>query len=269
MLVNPPCQTQFLRQAATHLFVMCALFLSALGCEPSSDQTSQMDKPNAQASRPVSPPPVPQHERDSSDPHEVSSSHEAPRSDLPRIVAFGNSLTAGLGVTTEEAYPAQLQRRLEEVGYQVRVINAGVSGETSAGGVRRVDWVLRSKPNVVILELGGNDGLRGINPEQTQANLDQIIRRFREADIPVILAGMRLPPNYGEAFTSRFAAVYHDLAREHRLVLIPFFLEGVATHDDLTQADGIHPTAEGYRVIVDNLLPVLEPVLAQMAVRAS
>ena len=124
--------------------------------------------------------------------------------DRPRIVAFGDSLTAGLGVAAEEAYPARLQRRLDEKGLRYRVINAGVSGDTTAGGVRRVDWVLKSRPDLVILELGGNDGLRGLKLDETKANLERIIKRCQDASVTVILAGMKLPPNYGTEYTKRF-----------------------------------------------------------------
>ncbi len=193
----------------------------------------------------------------------------AVRVERARIVAFGDSLTAGLGVPPAQTYPAHLQRRLDQAGYHIQVINAGVSGETSAGGLRRVDWVLKSDPDLVILELGGNDGLRGIDPKETRGNLEQIIKRFQAEEVPVILAGMKLPPNYGEQFTSRFAAIYPDLAQSYRLPLMPFFLEDVALQDELTQADGIHPTGDGYRVIVENLFPVLEPLLKKIPHAAS
>ena len=178
-------------------------------------------------------------------------------------MAFGDSLTAGLGVSAEESYPTQLQRRLDEAGYRYRVVNAGVSGDTTAGGVRRVNWVLNSRPSLVILELGGNDGLRGIDPSQTKANLEQIIKRLQAAGVTVVLAGMKLPPNYGADYISRFEAIYPELARTYHLMLIPFFLEGVATKTALNQADGIHPTGSGYQVIVDHLIPVLEPLLSR------
>ena len=260
---------QFLQRTAATALVIGALFLSYAGCERSPEQASPAGQSHPRPARTTANPDAAQQSFEEPAPSHSAQRQGAASTDFPRIVAFGDSLTAGLGVASEEAYPAQLQRRLDESGYQVRVINAGVSGETSAGGVRRVNWILKSRPNVVILELGGNDGLRGIDPEQTQANLDHIIRRFQEADVPIILAGMKLPPNYGQEFTARFAAMYSDLARKHRLIFIPFFLEGVATHNDLTQADGIHPTAEGYRVIVDNLLPVIKPLLAEIAERAS
>lgn len=179
----------------------------------------------------------------------------------PRIVAFGNSLTAGLGVAQEESYPAQLQRKLDASGYPYRVVNAGVSGDTTAGGIRRVSWVLNSKPSIVILELGGNDGLRGLSLQETKANLERIIQELQNASITVVLAGMKLPPNYGKEYTVGFEALYHVLAKEYHLALIPFFLDGVAGSSSLNQADGIHPTAEGYRLIVEKVFPTLEPLL--------
>lgn len=181
--------------------------------------------------------------------------------DRPRIVAFGDSLTAGLGVAAEQAYPARLQRRLDDEGLRYRVINAGVSGDTTAGGVRRVDWVLKSRPDFVILELGANDGLRGLSLEETKANLERIIKRCQEASVTVILAGMKLPPNYGREYTKGFEAIYPALAKQYRLTLIPFFLDGVAGSTSLNQADGIHPTSEGYRIIADKVLEIVKPLL--------
>jgi len=178
-----------------------------------------------------------------------------------RIVAFGDSLTAGLGVAPEESYPARLQRELDAAGYPYRVVNAGVSGDTTAGGLRRVSWVLNSKPSIVILELGGNDGLRGLSLQETKANLERIIQQLQIASATVVLAGMKLPPNYGNEYTSGFEALYRVLAKQYHLTLIPFFLDGVAGSSSLNQADGIHPTGEGYRVIVDRVFPVLEPLL--------
>ncbi|MGE3154996.1 MAG: arylesterase [Nitrospiraceae bacterium] len=183
--------------------------------------------------------------------------------DRPRIVAFGNSLTAGLGVPREQTYPALLEQRLESMGYQYRVINAGVSGDTTAGGLRRVPWILKSLPALVILELGANDGLRGLSLEQTKANLDAIIRLLQEARVTVVLAGMKLPPNYGQNYTRGFEALYADLARRYGLVLIPFFLDGVAANPALNQSDGIHPTGEGYKRIVETVLTRIEPLLSK------
>ncbi len=175
-----------------------------------------------------------------------------------RIVAFGDSLTAGLGVAAHESYPAQLQRRLDEGGYRTVVVNAGVSGDTSAGGLRRVAWVLKSNPDVVILELGANDGLRGLSLTQTEENLERIIQRLLDAGTRVVLAGMKLPPNYGSSYREGFEQIFPALARRYNVTLIPFFLEGVAASATLNQADGIHPTGEGYRVIVDHVFSALE-----------
>ncbi len=184
-----------------------------------------------------------------------------PSAERPVIVAFGDSLTAGLGLSAEQAYPAQLQRRLEAAGFRYRVVNAGVSGDTTAGGLRRLNWVLQSKPRLVILELGGNDGLRGLSLAQTRSNLEQMIQRLEQAGAHVVLAGLKLPPNYGADYTAQFEAMYRDLAKAHRLPLIPFFLEGVAAQPSLNQADGIHPTEEGYRHVVENVMKTIEPLL--------
>jgi acyl-CoA thioesterase-1 len=179
----------------------------------------------------------------------------------PVIVALGDSLTAGLGVPVQEAYPAQLERRLRKAGYPHRVINAGVSGDTTAGGVQRVDLVLALHPSIVIVEFGANDGLRGLPLSQTRTNLAAMLDRLRSAKVQVILAGMKLPPNYGPEYTEEFAAIFPDLARTYGATLMPFFLDGVATKPQLNQADDLHPTAEGYSVIVDRIWPLLEPLL--------
>ncbi|MBV6469943.1 MAG: hypothetical protein NBKEAIPA_01852 [Nitrospirae bacterium] len=202
-------------------------------------------------------PPAPVHS--SSEP--VPSAHPASADPRPRIVAFGDSLTAGLGVPPEQTYPSQLQRELDSRGYGYEVLNAGVSGETSAGGLRRVGWVLAGKPALVILELGGNDGLRGLSLRETRTHLNEIIRKFKDAKVPVLLAGMKLPPNYGEDYTSHFERMYQELALAHGIPFIPFFLEGVGGVKDLNQADGIHPTGKGYRIIAGNVLKSLLPIL--------
>lgn len=180
-----------------------------------------------------------------------------------RIVAFGDSLTAGLGVPREQSYPTLLQQRLDAAGYDYQVINAGVSGDTTAGGLRRVPWVLKNLPTLVILELGANDGLRGLNLDQTKVNLEAIIRQLHEAGVTVVLAGMKLPPNYGEDYTKGFESLYADLARRYDLALIPFFLDGVAADPTLNQSDGIHPTGEGYRRIVDTVFKTIKPLLSK------
>ena len=178
-----------------------------------------------------------------------------------RIVAFGNSLTAGLGVSPDQAYPAQLQCRLREAGYDHDVINAGVSGDTTTGGLRRLAWILKIRPSMVILELGANDGLRGQPLSLMASNLAKIIDGLQEADVEVVLAGMQIPPNYGLDYTTGFASLFEQVARDHSVTLIPFFLEGVAARKELNQADGIHPTAEGYRIVAQTVFDVIEPLL--------
>jgi acyl-CoA thioesterase-1 len=177
------------------------------------------------------------------------------------IVAFGDSLTAGYGVAPEESYPALLGARLREAGYRYRVINAGVSGDTTAGGLRRVDGALKLKPEIALVELGANDALRGQDLEKTRANLDAIVARFEAGGARVLLLGMRLPPNYGGRYARAFERMYEDVARARKVPLMPFFLDGVGAVARLNQSDGIHPTAEGYRVIVERLWPNLTPLL--------
>jgi len=184
---------------------------------------------------------------------------------LPRIVAFGDSLTAGLGVAPDEAYPGQLARWLGEQGFEYEVINAGVSGDTTAGGLRRVEWILKSQPKLVILELGANDGLRGQPLQETYKNLNAIIEGLKAEGVIVVLAGMRLPLNYGDAYTQEFSNLFVQLAHEHKISFIPFFLEGVATNRQLNQGDGLHPTAEGYSIVVQNVWKTLQPILKELA----
>jgi acyl-CoA thioesterase-1 len=179
------------------------------------------------------------------------------------IIAFGDSLTAGQGVAVAESYPALLAARLSAEGYRYRVVNAGVSGDTTAGGLRRVDWGLRLNPEIVILELGANDALRGQDLSAVTANLDQLVERFQSAGARVLLAGMRLPPNYGSWYATEFRGVYTEVARRRGVAFMPFFLDGVGGDPRLNQPDGIHPTAEGYRVIVDRLWPYLLPLLVR------
>jgi len=192
----------------------------------------------------------------------ASAASATPRADHV-VVALGDSLTAGLGVGVEEAYPALLEARLRREGFDYRVVNAGVSGDTSAGGLRRLDWALKLKPQVLIVALGANDGLRGQPPAALRANLTQIVERARGAGARVLLAGMRVPPNYGDEYARAFAAVYASVARATGVPLAPFLLDGVAGDPRLNQADGIHPTAEGQRVIAKHLWPHLRPLLAK------
>lgn len=179
-----------------------------------------------------------------------------------RILALGDSLTAGYGLAADQSFPAQLEAALRARGHDVRVINAGVSGDTSAGGLARLDWVLAEKPHFAIVELGANDGLRGLDPEQTHANLDAIVARLRHEGIPVLLAGMVAPPNLGREYQQEFADAYGRVLRKHTVIFYPFFLEGVAAQPGLNQEDGIHPTAQGVGVIVQQMLPHVERLLA-------
>jgi acyl-CoA thioesterase-1 len=178
------------------------------------------------------------------------------------VVALGDSLTAGLGVAADEAFPARLQARIRAEGYDYRVVNAGVTGDTTAGGLRRVDWALRAHPEVVIVALGANDGLRGQSPAAIRANLEEIVARLQAAGARVLLAGMRLPPNYGAEYTKEFEAVFPAVARRAKVPLMPFLLDGVAADSRLNQADGIHPTAAGQQIIADRVWPYLRPLLS-------
>jgi acyl-CoA thioesterase-1 len=185
------------------------------------------------------------------------------------IAALGDSLTAGLGVAPDEAYPALLEARLKREGYDYRVVNAGVSGDTSSGGLRRVDWVLRLRPDIVIVALGANDGLRGQPVAVLRDNLLAIVERARGAGARVLLVGMRVPPNYGAAYARDFAAVFPEVARRTGVPLVPFLLEGVAAEVRLNQGDGIHPNAEGQRLIADHLWPHLRPLLVKPGAAAA
>ena len=179
----------------------------------------------------------------------------------PRIVFLGDSLTAGLGLAAEESVPSLIQQRLDREGYGYEVVNAGVSGDTSAGGLSRLDWSLDGDVRVLVIELGANDGLRGLPVTALKRNLGEIIRRARERDITVLLTGMEAPPNYGEAYTSEFRQAYRDLAREHDIAFMPFFLEGVAGIAALNQRDGIHPNPDGARLVERKIWASLEPLL--------
>lgn len=183
----------------------------------------------------------------------------------PKIVALGDSLTAGLGLPETQAYPALLQKKLDAQGYSYEVVNAGVSGDTSAGGLRRLDWALEGDVRALILALGANDGLRGLPTAEMKRNLEQIITRAKERKITVILAGMEAPPNYGPEYTASFRRVYQDLAREHEVVFLPFLLTNVAGNSALNQGDGIHPNAEGAAIVADGIWAVLRPVLDRMS----
>ena len=185
----------------------------------------------------------------------------AVRDSRPVILAFGDSLTAGYGVTRGSGYPEQLQRKLDGLGYKYRVVNMGISGDTTSGGRARMGAALSVLPSVVILELGANDGLRGLPVEQMQANLEQMIGEFQKAGAKVVLAGMTLPRNYGTAYVGSFEEVFRNLARKYNLQLIPFFLEGVAGNPKYTLDDFLHPNADGYVLVTDMVVKALQPVL--------
>ena len=177
------------------------------------------------------------------------------------IVAVGDSLTAGYGVKETDAYPAQLEKKLWAEGYRWRVVNAGISGETSSGTRSRIAWVLKLKPDIVILETGANDGLRGINPEVTQKNIEETVRILKENRVTVVLAGMRMVTNLGRDYTTKFARIYPTVTRKFDLIMIPFFLQGVAGEPSLNQSDGIHPLAEGYRIVTETVYPYVHQAL--------
>jgi len=182
----------------------------------------------------------------------------------PQIVVLGDSLTAGFGLSREDAFPARLEEALRAKGHGWRVIDAGVSGDTSAGGRARLDWVLADSPEIVIVELGANDGLRGLPTDQMEANLDAILTRIGESGAAALLAGMRAPANFGADYAAAFLAVYERLAAKHRVNFYPFFLEGVALEPALNQADGIHPNAAGVAEIVRRVLPHVVALIARL-----
>lgn len=213
------------------LIILACLFLLLGGCEAENPSGKPMRKaPDA-------------------------SSAVGPKAEAGTIVALGDSLTAGLGVEEGDAYPARLQRRLQADGYDFRVINAGVSGETTSGTLSRLEWVLTMQPDIVILEIGANDGLRGIDPGVPAQNIREIIRILQERGVIVVFAGMKMVRNLGPDYTTAFNALYPEIAREFDLIFMPFFLDGVATVRELNIEDGLHPNATGYEMIVDNLYP--------------
>jgi acyl-CoA thioesterase I len=183
------------------------------------------------------------------------------RADERVIITLGDSLTAGLGVAADEAYPALLESKLRQAGFAYRVVNAGVSGDTSAGGLRRLDWVLRAKPEVVLIALGANDGLRGLPASALRDNLVAIVTRLRERNVRVLLIGMRLPPNYGDRYAGEFAEAFRTVARRTSVAFLPFLLDGVAGVPALNQADGIHPNAAGHRLVAEHVWTALQPLL--------
>jgi acyl-CoA thioesterase I len=194
---------------------------------------------------------------------------EAPASrtedERPKIACLGDSLTAGLGLLETQSYPSLLQKKIDAGGFEYEVVNAGVSGDTSAGGLRRLDWVLQEDVRVLIVSLGANDGLRGLSVAEMQHNLAQIVEKARDRHVLVILAGMEAPPNYGAEYAAAFRGAYREIAREYRVPFIPFLLDKVAGEASLNQADGIHPNPAGAAIVADTVWSVLEPMLNQLS----
>jgi acyl-CoA thioesterase-1 len=244
------------------LLIFAAAIVSTISCSCGSRADRREAAPPSAAARP--------------EPGGASNPDNAPRSTArsarlgaPRIVILGDSLTAGLGLPVEQSYPALIQQRLDSGGLTFEVVNAGVSGDTSAGGLSRLDWALEGDVRVLIVALGGNDGLRGLPPEQLKANLAQIIEQAQVRRIRVILAGMEAPPNYGRDYIVAFHEVYPALAKEYKVPFLPFLLDGVAGSETLNQPDGIHPTAEGARIMADHVWAVLKPVLDEIESQGS
>lgn len=183
------------------------------------------------------------------------------------ILCLGDSLTAGYGLDKSQAYPAILQEKIDHLGWNFQVINAGLSGETTAGGLRRLDWFLKRKIDVLILALGGNDALRGIPLDSTKKNLDEIMTRTQAkySGVKIVLSGMLIPPNWGTDYPNKFRAIFPEIAKKHKAQLIPFLLEGVGGKAQLNFPDGIHPTAEGHQIVAENVWKVLKPILASMS----
>jgi acyl-CoA thioesterase-1 len=194
----------------------------------------------------------------------VSPSQAPAADERPVLLFVGTSLTAGYGLDPADAFPALVQARLDEARLRYRVVNAGVSGETSAGALRRIEWLLKQPVAVLVLETGANDGLRGQDPDATRANIEAVLERAKKQVPPprLVLLGMEAPPNYGEEYRRRFRAIYPEMAKKNGAVLVPFLLDGVAGVASLHQADGVHPTAEGHRRVAETVWRVLQPILS-------
>ena len=228
-----------------------AALAAAIGCGPRGDLRAERRDAAT----------VSDEQAASATPSAATRAEPAARVARPRIVALGDSLTAGLGLSPTQAYPALLQERLTAEGLNYEVVNRGVSGDTSAGGRERLEWALDGDVRVLIVALGGNDGLRGLPTEQLKRNLSQIVQRAQARRITVILAGMEAPPNHGWEYVVDFHQVYPDLVQKYHVAFVPFLLQGVAGHDELNQRDGMHPTAAGARIVADNVWAVLKPVV--------
>ena len=254
-MVAPCKMKKMLARALFGRFPMWAM-LALIGCgsQPAVAPESRSPTPadaRVEANEPSSPP-------------EESSSVGQ---DVPVVLFLGDSLSAGFGLPEAAAFPALVQQKIRQYNLDFQVINAGVSGDTSAGGLRRVDWLLRRSVAVLVLELGGNDGLRAVDLEDTRRNLQAIITRFRREnpELKVVIAGMMIPPNLGPRYSQQFQSLFPQLAKANDATLIPFLLEGVGGVPELNLPDGIHPTAEGHKIVADVVWKYLEPVLQSMA----
>lgn len=241
------------RRSAHFVFLLAAMALAACG-RPADEPEDQRAVAEA-VEAPSAPGP-------SGVPAE-SGAPGAPRGSGPVVIFLGDSLTAGLGLGEEQAFPARIAERLREAGTPIRLVNAGVSGDTSAGGLRRLPWLLRQHPDVLVVGLGANDGLRGLPLAGVEANLREIVRLAREAGARVLLLGMRIPPNYGGDYAGGFAALYERVAQDLDVPLVPFLLEGVGGDPDLNLPDGIHPNPEGHDRVAGNVVPYLSEVLGE------
>jgi acyl-CoA thioesterase-1 len=230
--------------------IVGCLCLCLSACKPQAQQASQSAA-----------------ERDDKAP--VATPSQRASADEGLIVAMGDSLTAGLGVPETQAYPAQLERRLRADGYAFEVINAGVSGETSSSARTRTAWMLTLQPDIVILETGANDGLLGVDPSVMQDNINAIVQALRAQNVVVVLTGMQMVRNLGENYTRAFAQVYSHIAQQYDLIFMPFFLEGVGGEPEFNQGDGIHPTATGYEIMVENLYPYVIEAIEKLRMQKS
>ena len=233
------------------VWIAAALALTVAACAPRGDDRDISRAPSTTQPAPVAAVPA----------KPADAPAKAVSAARPRIAVLGDSLTAGLGVAKAASYPSRLQEKLDAAGLDFEVVNAGVSGDTSAGGLARLDWALDGDVRVLIVALGGNDGLRGLPAAELQANLAQITERAQARGITVILAGMEAPPNYGRDYIVDFHMVYPALAAKYHVALVPFLLQGVAGEETLNQRDGIHPTAAGARIVAGNVWAVLKPIV--------
>lgn len=233
---------KYIRSVKYLSFLITLLF----ACTPNTDQTIEQPKAS------------------DADSLKESLTANEPQGQEKVILFFGNSLTAGYGLDASESYPSLIQDKLDSLGYNYKIINAGLSGETTASGNNRVNWVLeRQTVDIFVLELGANDGLRGIDPKETKKNLKEIIEKVRNTypEVKIILAGMMVPPSMGEAYSNSFQQIFPQIAQEKNVKLIPFLLDRVAGETELNQADGVHPTAEGQKIMADNVWAVLKEVI--------